>query len=328
MRENFPGLVSHLPMIQSLLEWLIDPCIDFTKKHCRELTPTAPINLAKSVLNMYESMLDEFRIAPGTRASQRASRIGGIVLFTPPTGDDINIWVQCLFVMSVVWAAGATIDSEGRQKFNLFFRRLNVNSNVIIACVMDDLLEAVNLNAQEVVLITSLSYFRKLQGIGIRISALTWNIMTWFQKNVFLFCRVLALDDNLGFELPAGQVIKKPGFKMALPYPEPGSVYNYCFWKIEQVWKEWILTVDTRPPAMDAAYNDIVVPTVDTARYSFLLMVLVMHQRHVLFCGPTGTGKVLIVYEIKTKTDIFESVAFRLVTTVSRLLLTHTFVVG
>jgi dynein heavy chain len=82
---------------------------------------------------------------------------------------------------------------------------------------------------------------------------------------------------------------------MALPYPEAGSVYSYCFWKLEQVWKDWIQTVDTRPPAMTAAYNDIIVPTVDTARYSFLLIVLVQHQKHVLFGGPTGTGKTVYI---------------------------------
>ncbi|KAH9558616.1 hypothetical protein CY35_06G017100 [Sphagnum magellanicum] len=229
MKENFPGIVAALPMIESLLTWLITPCIDFVKKHCRELIPTAAINLAQSLLNLYESMLDEFRIPTGTRASQRASRIGGIVLFTPPTGSDVDIWIQCLFTMALVWTVGGSIDSEGRHKFNIFLRRL------------------------------------------------------------------LALEDDLGFELPAGQVIIKPKFKMALPYPEAGSVYSYCFWKLEQVWKDWIQTVDTRPPAMTAAYNDIIVPTVDTARYSFLLIVLVQHQKHVLFGGPTGTGKTVYI---------------------------------
>ncbi len=98
-------------------------------------------------------------------------------------------------------------------------------------------------------------------------------------------------------------MIIKPKFKMALPYPEAGSVYNYCFWKLEQVWKDWIQTVDTRPPAMTAAYNDIIVPTVDTARYSFLLIVLVQHQKHVLFGGPTGTGNLGLFMDTGTVSE-------------------------
>lgn len=97
-------------------------------------------------------------------------------------------------------------------------------------------------------------------------------------------------EEELGFELTAGQVIKKPSFKWQLPYPEKGSIYSFCFWKPEQIWKDWLLTVDNRPPHPEASYNDIIVPTLDTARYSFLLILLVVHQRHVLFCGPTGTG--------------------------------------
>lgn len=119
MKETFPGLVAHFDMIYQLLEWFVDPCVDFTKRHCREMCPTAPINQAQSLLKMYECLLDEFKLVPGTRAST----IGGIAIFTPPTGDDINMWVQSLFVQSLIWSVGGTIDNEGRNKFNLFVRR-------------------------------------------------------------------------------------------------------------------------------------------------------------------------------------------------------------
>lgn len=36
-------------------------------------------------------------------------------------------------------------------------------------------------------------------------------------------------------------------------------------------------------------------PTIDTARYSYLLELLVTHGRHVLFAGNTGTGKTVYV---------------------------------
>ena len=34
----------------------------------------------------------------------------------------IQLWVESLFVFSVVWGTGATGDTEGRQAFNVFFR--------------------------------------------------------------------------------------------------------------------------------------------------------------------------------------------------------------
>jgi len=97
-------------------------------------------------------------------------------------------------------------------------------------------------------------------------------------------------EEELGFELSAGQIIKKPEFKWMLPYPEKGTIYSFCFWKPEQVWKDWLMTVDNQPPSLDASYNNIIVSTLDTARYSSLLILLVLHQKHVMFCGPTGTG--------------------------------------
>ncbi|XP_073386521.1 uncharacterized protein [Physcomitrium patens] len=228
MKFFFPGLIAHFDMVYELLEWFVDPCVDFTKRHCKEICPTAPINQAQSLLKMYESLLDEFKIVPGTQASTTAETS----LVTPPTGDDINMWVQALFSQALVWGVGGTVDTDGRKKFNVFVRRLQEG---------------------------------------------------------------LTTEKELGFELTAGQVIKKPSFKWALPYPKIGSIYSYCFWKPEQTWKDWLLIVDNRPPAIDAGYNDIIVPTLDTARYSFLLILLVVHQKHVLFCGPTGTGKTVYI---------------------------------
>ena len=42
-------------------------------------------------------------------------------------------------------------------------------------------------------------------------------------------------------------------------------------------------------------FNEIVVTTIDTIRYSYLLNLLATHGRHVLFTGATGTGKTVYI---------------------------------
>ncbi|KAG6554407.1 hypothetical protein Mapa_004324 [Marchantia paleacea] len=78
--ENFHNLEDAMPMIRSMIQWLIEPCVDFVRKHCKELIATSSTNLVNSFLNMFESQLDEFKAAPvkevqrGTIVVQRYNR--------------------------------------------------------------------------------------------------------------------------------------------------------------------------------------------------------------------------------------------------------------
>lgn len=214
-------------IIGGMLDWLVDPCVDFVKKHCKEPVPTSTINLPKSCMNMYESLLDEFKIPEVVVRRGSATEAAGVEENTgmaAPTGDDRKIWLQCLFAMALVWTVGASMDDDGRVKFDGFYRLL------------------------------------------------------------------LKQEDELGFELSAGFVVSKPKFTFSLMFPEKHSVYAFTFSKPDGAWKLWMDTIDKRGPLPDAQFNDIIVSTIDTARYSFLLVLLITHQVHVLFAGPTGTG--------------------------------------
>ncbi|BBM97612.1 dynein axonemal heavy chain [Marchantia polymorpha subsp. ruderalis] len=230
MKETYSQIGDNMPMVDSMTEWLVDPCIDVVKKYCKEPVPTSPINLAKSFMNLYESLLDEFK-TPVVKV-KRGSQVSSAVEYEglpAPKGDDAVVWLQGLFVMALIWSIGASIDGDGRAKFNLFLHKL------------------------------------------------------------------LAKEDNLGLELSAGMVVKKPEFQFVALLPEIGSCYDFTFVKAEMTWKNWLEVSDRRGPLPDAQYNEIVVTTIDVARYSILLVLLVTHHKHVLFGGPTGTGKTVYV---------------------------------
>lgn len=227
MKEKYSPLIEHMPVVEGLIDWLVDPCIDVVKKHCKEPVPTSSINLAKSCLNLYESFLDEFKtpVPVVKRGSMSGPPTTEFESPPAPKGEDALVWLQSLFIQAVIWSVGASIDGDGRAKFNSVLLKL------------------------------------------------------------------LNKEDDLGIELSAGMIVKKPDLNIVLPLPQESSCFNFMFHKVELCWKNWLEVADKRPPMPETQFNNIVVTIIDVARYSILLVSLVTHQKHVLFGGPTGTGQ-------------------------------------
>ncbi|CAG5135172.1 unnamed protein product, partial [Candidula unifasciata] len=87
--------------------------------------------------------------------------------------------------------------------------------------------------------------------------------------------------------------VHAPDPPYSLPYPIEGTIYDYQFVKeICGRWAPWSDELAAAPPIPDdAAFNTIIVPTIDTVRYLALMEMLTVHDTHYLFVGPTGTGK-------------------------------------
>ena len=93
-------------------------------------------------------------------------------------------------------------------------------------------------------------------------------------------------------------------FGEAVPWtkfiPEESSCYEVVFDQQTSKWKLWIDTTakeDARIPPT-ASFENIIVPTLDTARYTYLLDKLLINNSPVLFVGPTGTGKTQYVQKL------------------------------
>ena len=111
-----------------------------------------------------------------------------------------------------------------------------------------------------------------------------------------------------------------PNKKYATLFPEGQSVFDFKFItetdeenqqeetanKGDQggnkYWEPWTVALNNAPAiAKDAVFNEIIVDTVDTIRYIYLMNTLITHQKPVLFVGPTGTGKSAYVTEYLLK---------------------------
>lgn len=57
-------------------------------------------------------------------------------------------------------------------------------------------------------------------------------------------------------------------------------------------WEPWTEELKGAPPlSKDMEFNEIIVPTENTVRYTALMKLLVTNQKPTIFIGPTGTGK-------------------------------------
>jgi dynein heavy chain len=113
---------------------------------------------------------------------------------------------------------------------------------------------------------------------GIFLFALTWSVLatadTQGRKMCDRFLRNLALSN---------------GCKVF--FPSTGSIYDYTFDQDASEWRPWESIMDEYRHNVKLSFAEMIIPTMDTVRYTYLLELLVTNNMHVLMTGPTGTGK-------------------------------------
>nr|Q923J6.2 RecName: Full=Dynein axonemal heavy chain 12; AltName: Full=Bm259 [Rattus norvegicus] len=85
--------------------------------------------------------------------------------------------------------------------------------------------------------------------------------------------------------------------KWECPFDEKGLVYDYMYELRNRGrwihWNDLIKSSDIEDRR--TKIQDIIVPTMDTIRYTFLMDLCISHAKPLLFVGPTGTGKSVYV---------------------------------
>uniref|UniRef100_H2ZME2 AAA+ ATPase domain-containing protein n=1 Tax=Ciona savignyi TaxID=51511 RepID=H2ZME2_CIOSA len=89
----------HRQMLDDMFEWLIDPCLDFIRHGCKFIVS------GFLYMKLYKFLF---------RWNCINSCSDGIIF----------LWLQGLFLFSIVWTISGTIDGDSRHKFDNFFRTL------------------------------------------------------------------------------------------------------------------------------------------------------------------------------------------------------------
>nr|XP_022323965.1 dynein heavy chain 7, axonemal-like isoform X6 [Crassostrea virginica] len=216
MHEMPPAVTEmHRSTINDMFERFCDPCIQLVRKGgVKELSPTSDTALVKSLMNLMDSLMEEFQ--EEAKISQMEDR-------------ETMSWLECIFFFACTWSIGASVNDEGRVHFDKLLREL-------------------------------------ISG---------------------------GMTEETRIKLSLPELVDPPEKPYLNPFPPKGRVYDYKFVKEGAGrWVQWAEEIKDSPPIpKEAEFNEIIVPTVDTVRYTALMNLLIRNQKPCLFVGPTGTGK-------------------------------------
>jgi len=116
---------------------------------------------------------------------------------------------------------------------------------------------------------------------------------------IFLFSFIWSFGANI-HEANRKEFNQFLRYKMASVYtdfPEAGEVYDYFVDTTKQQFVHWSQIVPEFTFKHGTPYFKIVVPTIDTVKYKYMLQVLCLGKCNVLLSGDTGVGKTIIAQD-------------------------------
>ncbi|WAQ96862.1 DYH3-like protein [Mya arenaria] len=122
MQHTLPKGLSEeqLGLVDDLFEWLVDPCLYFIRKNCRTFITTSEMHLVQSMMRLYTCLMDEIfaTLENAGKEEEEEGQHQGL------SAQQVTLYLQGLFLFSLIWSIGATLMGDSRKKFDVFFRNI------------------------------------------------------------------------------------------------------------------------------------------------------------------------------------------------------------
>ena len=96
--------------VETLFDWLVPPCLRVVRTECVQYVQSSESAMVKNLMDIFDSMLDD------TFADAKKVEEMGLVRAVT--------LVESFFLFALIWSIGASVDTEGRKKFDKFLREV------------------------------------------------------------------------------------------------------------------------------------------------------------------------------------------------------------
>ena len=231
-------------------------CLRFLRREIKEISPTLDANLVTTLMRLTSSLLSHFGCGQ-KGADDAAAAVAAALDDAETAGNDPDEVDQADAAIPQVW-----------KDFDSTQRLLHVESAFLFALVWS---------------------------IGCTGATSATRVM--FDE--FLRHALAGTLDQ--YQGPSGEVYTTPldipedhvTFKQAtvMADTDGATVFDYFFDLESSEWRTWTAVMDTSPIPTSSQYRTIIVPTVDTVRYTYLMQKNIEARLPMLLVGETGTGK-------------------------------------
>lgn len=247
--------------------------------------------LSGEIIKMSNEMTMMFEVEDLTVASPATvSRVG--IIYMEPKGLGLDVLVQ-----SWIYRLPECIPKLMRSKLTLLFDSYMYSSIFFLRTYLKELVPSVDNNLAESLMRILDCYFEPFypqEGRSLPSDLMIADMLTCIEP-LFLFAltwSVGATTNEDGRAMFSSYLrTETTSLKVGFPYPKQGQVYDFMFNVETKKWTPWMELIEKFDVDTKLSFSEIVVPTMDSVRNTYLLDLLLPNDKHIIMVGATGTGK-------------------------------------